>query len=77
MLIAAVRRVRRPGTKFDEMLVLEGVEGLSKSTLLRLLAVNEEWFTDSLPLNADDKTMIEFSGGKWIVEIAELQGFGG
>ena len=74
MLIAAVRRVRHPGTKYDEMLVLEGVEGLSKSTLLRLLAINEEWFTDSLPLNADDKTMIEVSGGKWIVEIAELQG---
>ena len=73
-LIAAVRRVRHPGTKFDEMIVLEGVEGLSKSTLLRLLAVHEDWFTDSLPLNADDKTMIESSGGKWIVEIAELQG---
>ena len=74
VLIAAVRRVRKPGTKFDEMLVLEGVEGLSKSTLLRLLAVDDDWFTDSLPLNADDKQMIESSGGKWIVEIAELQG---
>ena len=74
MLIAAVRRVRKPGSKFDEMLVLEGTEGLSKSTLLRILAVNPDWFTDSLPLNADDKTMIESSGGKWIIEIAELQG---
>src|SRR6185312_1454670 len=26
VLIAAVRRVRRPGTKFDEMLILEGAQ---------------------------------------------------
>ena len=74
VLIAAVRRVRSPGTKFDEMIVLEGKEGLEKSSLLDLLAVDKAWFTDSLPLNVDDKAMIESSSGKWIVEIGELQG---
>lgn len=74
VLIAAVRRVRTPGTKFDEMLVLEGVEGLAKSTLLSILAVDADWFSDLLPLNADDKMMIESTGGKWIVEVPELQG---
>jgi len=74
MLIAAVRRVRRPGCKHDEMLVLESPEGFNKSTLLQELAVNEEWFSDSLPLNVDDKRMIENASGKWIIEISELQG---
>lgn len=74
MLIAAVRRVRRPGSKHDEMLTLESPEGFNKSTLLQELAVNEEWFSDSLPLNVDDKRMIENASGKWIIEISELQG---
>ena len=74
MLIAAVRRVRKPGAKHDEMLVLEGPEGLSKSTLLETLAVHEDWFSDSLPLNVDDKKMIEAASGKWIIEVSELQG---
>lgn len=75
VLVAAVRRVRQPGVKFDEMLILESAEqGFSKSTLIEAMAVNEEWFSDSVPLNADDKVMIERSSGKWICEIGELQG---
>ena len=74
LLIAAVRRVRKPGTKFDEMAVLEGIEGLQKSTLLKLLAVHEDWFSDSLPLAVDDKIVIEATAGKWIIEVGELQG---
>lgn len=74
MLIAAVRRVRQPGSKHDEMLVLEGPEGLSKSTLLEELAVHPDWFSDSLQLSADDKKMIESASGKWIIEVSELQG---
>jgi hypothetical protein len=44
-LIAAVRRVRRPGCKFDTMLVLESpAEGKNKSQAVQLLAAHEEWF---------------------------------
>lgn len=74
VLVAAVRRVRRPGSKFDELLVLEGAQGLQKSTALEALAINSDWFTDSVPLNARDKEMIEGHSGKWICEIADLQG---
>ncbi|WP_415393708.1 VapE domain-containing protein [Paracoccus sp. SJTW-4] len=74
VLVAAVRRVRRPGVKFDEMLVLESPQGTNKSTALKLLAVRDSWFTDDLPLNAETRRVIEALSGKWIVEAGELKG---
>ena len=74
MLIAAVRRVRHPGCKFDEMVVLEGPQGNLKSTLLQTLAVDEEWFSDDLPLGADAKKFIEQARGRWIIEASEMKG---
>jgi predicted P-loop ATPase len=70
-LIAAVRRVRCPGTKFDAMLVLEGREGLSKSTLFEVLA-GSDWFSDDAPLHADARQTIEQLRGHWIIEAADL-----
>ena len=37
-LVAAVRRVRQPGCKFDQITVLEGPEGTGKSSTIRLVA---------------------------------------
>jgi hypothetical protein len=74
VLIAAVRRIRQPGCKFDEMLILEGVQGTNKSTALQTLAMNKEWFTDNLPLDSDAKEQMESLAGKWIVEAGELNG---
>ena len=74
MLIAAVRRVRQPGIKFDEMLVLESDQGKDKSTALKVLAIRDEWFSDDLPLNANTQRVIEAIAGKWIVEAGELKG---
>jgi hypothetical protein len=75
MLIAAVRRVRQPGCKFDELPVLESpTQGTDKSTAISTLAVKAAWFTDYLPLNADPKVVIEQTRGKWIVEAGELSG---
>lgn len=73
-LIAAVRRVRQPGVKFDEMLVLISEQGTGKSSAIAVMAVEDDWFTDSVPLNADDKVVIENMSGKWIIEAAELKG---
>ena len=72
-LIAAVRRVRQPGTKFDNMLVLEGPENLGKSMVFEKLA-SSDWFTDNLRMGDDAKVVIENTAGKWIVEIAEMEG---
>jgi hypothetical protein len=74
-LTAAVRRVRNPGCKFDEMVVLEHqVQGTDKSSALATLAVREEWFSDDLPLNVEGKQVIESLRGRWIVEAGEMSG---
>jgi hypothetical protein len=73
VLIAAVRRTRRPGCKFDEMLVLESPEGKNKSTAFAVLA-SDEWFSDDAPLNAAAREVIERIRGRWIVECADLSG---
>jgi len=75
VLIAAVRRVREPGCKFDEMLVLESpTQGLLKSTAIRTLCRDPVWFSDDLPLNADSKNLIERTAGKWLIEASDLSG---
>jgi Bifunctional DNA primase/polymerase, N-terminal/Virulence-associated protein E/Primase C terminal 2 (PriCT-2) len=56
VLMAAVRRVREPGCKFDEIPVLENPEqGNNRSSALQLLAVDREWFSDNLPLGLSAK----------------------
>ena len=72
-LCAAISRVLRPGCKFDSILVLNGPQGVGKSTLIARLA--GEWFSDSLNLgDTKDKTAAEKLQGYWILEIGELAG---
>lgn len=73
LLCAAVARVLTPGCKFDTMLVLNGPQGIGKSTLIAKLC--GEWFSDSLHLSdTKDKTAAEKLQGYWILEIGELAG---
>lgn len=72
-LCAAVTRVYHPGTKFDYMPVLNGDQGIGKSTLIAKLGM--DWFSDSLTLgDMNDKTAAEKLQGYWIHEIGELAG---
>ncbi|CRZ34946.1 putative P-loop ATPase [Herbinix hemicellulosilytica] len=72
-LVAAISRVMHPGCKFDNMLVLNGPQGIGKSTLIAKLG--REWFSDSLNLSdTKDKTAAEKLQGYWIIEIGELAG---
>lgn len=72
-LCAAVHRVRYPGCKFDTMLVLNGPQGVGKSTLVHKLG--GEWYSDSLSLSdTRDKTAAEKLQGNWLIEIGELAG---
>ena len=62
-----------PGIKFDYMLVLNGPQGIGKSTLFNRLG--GQWFSDSLSIaDMRDKTAAEKLQGYWIVEIGELAG---
>ena len=72
-LCAAVVRVEKPGTKFDSILVLNGPQGIGKSTLIAKLGM--QWFSDSLTLSdMNDKTAAEKLQGYWIHEIGEMAG---
>lgn len=72
-LCAAYCRVFSPGVKYDYMIVLNGDQGIGKSTLIAKLGM--EWFSDSLALSdMNDKTAAEKLQGYWILEIGELAG---
>ena len=73
-LVAAVARIYRPGTKFDSVLVIDGVQGIGKSTLFKDLT-GEEYYSETLSLtDMDDKSGAEKLQGFWVVEIGELAG---
>ena len=74
MLIAAVRRVRNPGCKYDSLVVLEGAQGTGKSRAVQALCPDKKLFSDCISLHMDPKVVIELTSGKWIVEIGELAG---
>lgn len=68
-LISAVARIYNPGAKADCALILEGDQGLMKSTALKTLS--EPWFTDEIAdLGSKDAAMQ--TRGVWVIEIAEL-----
>ncbi len=68
-MISAVARVFEPGSKADCCLILEGEQGIRKSTALRILA--EPWFTDEIAdLGSKDAALQ--TRGVWVIEIAEL-----
>jgi putative DNA primase/helicase len=68
-MLSAVARIYRPGVKADCCLILEGPQGIKKSTALRTLA--GEYFTDELASLGSKDASLQIRG-VWIVEISEL-----
>jgi predicted P-loop ATPase len=68
-MISAVARIMEPGCKVDTCLILEGRQGLKKSTALSVLG--GQWFTDQISEIGGRESKQEIRG-VWIVEIAEL-----
>jgi predicted P-loop ATPase len=69
-LIGAVKRIMEPGLKCDSVLVLEGPQGLGKSTVPRILA-SDDWFSDQLADMGSKDASMQLRG-VWIVELSEL-----
>lgn len=73
IMCAAIKRVYHYGTKFDYIVVLNGPQGIGKSTFISKLG--GEWYSDSLNISdMNDKTAAEKLQGYWIMEIGELAG---
>ena len=70
-LAAAVARVYKPGIKFDYVTVLQGREGIGKSTIIAKLA-GAEWFNESMT-DIGSKDAMEAMQGSWLIELGELQ----
>ena len=73
-LIAAIARLYKPGCKVDTVLVLQGAQGIGKSSFFKSLAIKPEWFDDSLSASnlsdKDEKSKIHYS---WFHELAEVE----
>ena len=70
LMLAMVARMVRPGTKADMMPILEGQQGVKKSTFLEVLAGGEDYHITET--GRPDSDMVVRISGKLIVEIAEL-----
>ena len=66
VLLAAVARVRQPGCKFDEMMILEGHNGVALSLVVRFLISKDKWFAESAPIAARGTGATKTILGKWI-----------
>lgn len=67
--ICLVARPLLPGCKVDTALILEGAQGIGKSTFFRVLA--GEWFSDT-EMALDKDAMMQLRAA-WIYEWAELE----
>ena len=73
MMVAAVARIYEPGVKFDSVVVLNGPQGMGKSSFFAKLG--GKWFSDSLTISdMKDKAAPEKLQGYWILELGELAG---
>lgn len=69
-IMGMVARLLRPGCKFDYMLILQGEQGLGKSTAFKILA--SPYFMDT-PFRIGDKDSYLSLQGVWLVEFSELE----
>lgn len=76
-MIAGAGRIRKPGIKFDHMLILVGSQGLGKSQFFSRIAKRLEWFSDSKSKFDNSKESMEELSGKWIIELSELSAMRG
>lgn len=75
-MVSGVARVVNPGAQVDYMLVLEGEQGLGKSSAVRALLPNPRWFSDTgIVLGQKDSYLTLH--GLWIYGFDELDALRG
>jgi putative DNA primase/helicase len=75
-IISAVARAYVPGCQVDHMLVLEGAQGIGKSTGMRIL-FGTDWYLPKLPNIQDETRAASALRGRWGCEVGELDAFRG
>jgi predicted P-loop ATPase len=77
-MIAAVARRFEPACKVDGCLVLQGGQGLLKSSFFAaLFGIAFNWFSDGLSADIDNKDELAKMVKHWCLEMAELDGVTG
>lgn len=70
LFYGGIKRLYEPGSKFDYMIILKGKQGTCKTTLVRLLALDDSAYTEVTTI--DGQYGIELVKGSWMCELAEL-----
>lgn len=71
--IGMVARVHNPGCKLDNMIVLEGAQGIGKSRSMQI--IGGDWYAEASE-SVQGKDFYLVLKGKLLIEIAELDSFG-
>lgn len=70
--IAMIARIYKPGCQVDNMVILEGDQGIGKSSALNLLG--GKWYVDT-KMDTDGISLLQIIQGQMLVEIGELAMF--
>jgi len=70
LFFGGIKRLYEPGCKFDYMIILKGNQGTCKTTLVRMLALDDSAYSEVTTI--DGSNGIEMIKGSWMCEFAEL-----